>query len=158
MKQAPRRTISIEDLNYNSLCILYSFMSYIHSQFLFLSFPSISSEFVLVGHLNGYIIHIIHLLHCHTLYIFQFTQYRCCSRTIPFSFIVSIGNGSHIFLGLELGHLLSKSDCSEGWQFTVNNSEELQDSLVVFFVSVDSDKQHLALVLLGIFFQNSNLA
>merc|ERR1711973_496020 len=71
---------------------------------------------------------------------------------------LDIGGVECVILGLELGHLLSKSDCSEGWQFTVNNSEELQDSLVVFFVSVDSDKQHLALVLFGIFFQNSNLA
>merc|ERR1711872_53555 len=71
---------------------------------------------------------------------------------------LDIGGVECVILRLELGHLLSKSDCSESWQFTVNNSKELQDSLVVFFVSVDSDKQHLALVLLGIFFQNSNLA
>merc|ERR1711915_480878 len=63
-----------------------------------------------------------------------------------------------IILWLELGHLFSKSDGSPCGQFTVNNTEELQDSLVVFFVSVDSDEQHLALVCLGIFFQNCNLA
>ena len=64
--------------------------------------------------------------------------------------LLNILGSDAVILGLELGHLLSQSDGSEGRQLTVNNSEELQDPLVVFFVSVDSDKQHLALVLLGL--------
>ena len=64
--------------------------------------------------------------------------------------LLHILRGDGVILWLKLGHLLAKSDGSEGGELTVNNSEELQDSLVVFFVSVDSDKQHLALVLLGL--------
>merc|ERR1719158_2334148 len=64
--------------------------------------------------------------------------------------LLDILGSDAVILGLELGHLLAQSDGSEGGQLTVNNSEELQDPLVVFFVSVDSDKQHLALILLGL--------
>merc|ERR1719158_2382006 len=71
--------------------------------------------------------------------------------------LLDILGSDAVILGLELGHLLTQSDGSEGGQFTVNNSEELQDPLVVFFVSVDSDKQHLALVLHGLVFQDGNL-
>merc|ERR1711884_913662 len=64
--------------------------------------------------------------------------------------LLDILGSDAVILGLELCHLLAKSDGSKGGQLTVNNSEELQDPLVVFFVSVDSDKQHLALILLGL--------
>merc|ERR1719392_116936 len=50
--------------------------------------------------------------------------------------LLNVGGIHGVVLGLELCHLLSQLDGSEGGQLTVNNSEELQDSLVVFFVSV----------------------
>ena len=64
--------------------------------------------------------------------------------------LLNIFSSDAVILRLELGHLLTEPDRSECGQLTVNNSEELQDPLVVFFVSVDSDEQHLALVLLGL--------
>merc|ERR1719470_210087 len=52
-------------------------------------------------------------------------------------------------LGLELGHVLFQLDYSHGWELRLVKTKELHDPLVVFFISVDSDKEHLTLVVLG---------
>jgi len=47
-----------------------------------------------------------------------------------------------------LGHIFFELDEPHAWEFLLLHSKELEDSLVVFLVSVDRDEQHLTLVFL----------
>merc|ERR1719245_831296 len=53
-----------------------------------------------------------------------------------------------VVLRLVFSHVLAKLDGSVSWQLRLGDAEELQNSLVVLFVGIDGDEQHLALVVL----------